>query len=142
MHSQADGSRQWGVGVQEEASGAGLAVRMVHLGGPDGGGGGLPPSAALWELRGEPARGAARVGVGGLVTFSRAYTLRHVATDSFLCEERPGHPDGGLGVCRSVADPSALFFLRPTAAGAHRADDAAGMAGASVEASGQSPPLE
>ena len=67
MHSQADGSRQWGVGVQEEASGAGLAVRMVHLGGPDGGGGGLPPSAALWELRGEPAeRAAARDGEAAL----------------------------------------------------------------------------
>eukprot|EP00964_Phaeocystis_antarctica_P125350 scaffold88979_cov39-Phaeocystis_antarctica.AAC.1 len=113
---------------------------MVHLGGGGGGGGGggsgggLPPSAALWELRGEPPRGAARVGVGGLVTYSRAYTLRHVATDSYLCEERPGHPDGGLGVGRSAVDPAALFFLRPTAAATQRADGTAAAAGASVEA--------
>ena len=93
----ADTTRSWGVGVHEEAGGTHV-VKMVHLGGDARSE--LPPSAALWQMLGEPPRGAARVGVGGVATVARAFTFRHVATGKYLCAARPGQvAESGLTLC-------------------------------------------
>ena len=57
-----------------------------------------------------------RVGTGGVATYSRPYTFRHVATGRYLCAGRAGLDMGGLSLCASAAEPAALFFLRPAAA--------------------------